>query len=68
MRLRVVWVKGNEMDVDVPALDARISGLRVDHPDIALLPSEAKAVKSKAQLSREIVAVLGKPKCRLCDD
>ncbi len=41
-RMRIVWVDSHSMDVDVPSLDMRYSGLSVYHPDIAGAPKIGK--------------------------
>lgn len=56
-KLHVVWVGGGLMDVDVPSLDMRIAGVRVDHPDVV------STRRSGAQIKREVEAVLsGQPR------
>lgn len=70
-RMHVVWTKGDKMDVDVPSLDARIAGIRMDHPDIAQVGAEPAipgSGKTKAQIAKEIKEVLGKRRCPCCED
>lgn len=77
-KMKVVWVKDGKMDVDVPALDMRISGIRTDHPDLCKVDPRASsasvmgidslrlgpAKKTKAQLDWEIDRTVKKRKHR----
>jgi hypothetical protein len=60
-RMRVVWADSRMMDVDVPSLDMRYSGLSVHHPDIARAPKDWAASEDIRKIARWKTARSSKP-------
>jgi hypothetical protein len=60
-RMRVVWADSHRMDVDVPSLDMRYSGLSVHHPDIVRAPKDWAASEDIRKIARWKTARSSKP-------